>query len=415
MASPSVTYNFVNGTVADGDAVDTNFQDLINAMTDGTKSFSIDALTVAGAALFNGPVTLGNATGDDVVVTGYIASALIPKTDATYALGGLSNAFSALYIEGLSNLDGAVVINESSADVDFRVESNGNSHALFVDASADFVGICSSSPAAVLHVFGTAAAAPNTGSTSSALLRLTTSSKVALDHGCNTNYVWMQASDTDGLGTHFPIVINPNGGNVGIGTSSPSKKLDVYVGTTADIETYVRNNTINILTKVSGTTEAQFGTETNHQLTFIQNNASAGYINTSRNWYQQNNSASWSTTSDIRLKDVEKDILYGLAEICAIHPFIYTFKDNIPFAFDTSVRHFGVSAQEIEGIIPEAVVEDDKGFKSVKTDPIFWTLVNAVKELSAKSDAQQALISSQADAISSLTERMNQLESKIAG
>ena len=39
------------------------------------------------------------------------------------------------------DLDGAVTINESSADVDFRVESDGNTHALFVDASTNLIGV----------------------------------------------------------------------------------------------------------------------------------------------------------------------------------------------------------------------------------------------------------------------------------
>jgi prepilin-type processing-associated H-X9-DG protein len=42
---------------------------------------------------------------------------------------------------GTTTLDGAVVINESSADVDFRVESNGNANMLFVDGGNDTVAI----------------------------------------------------------------------------------------------------------------------------------------------------------------------------------------------------------------------------------------------------------------------------------
>ena len=42
---------------------------------------------------------------------------------------------------GTTTLDGAVVINESSADVDFRVESNGNVNMLFVDGGNDTVAI----------------------------------------------------------------------------------------------------------------------------------------------------------------------------------------------------------------------------------------------------------------------------------
>ena len=45
-----------------------------------------------------------------------------------------------------ASLDGAVVINESSADVDFRVESNDQTHMLFVDAGNNNIGIKNSSP-----------------------------------------------------------------------------------------------------------------------------------------------------------------------------------------------------------------------------------------------------------------------------
>jgi len=41
----------------------------------------------------------------------------------------------------LVDLDGGVVINESSADADFRVESNGNANMLFVDGGNDYVSI----------------------------------------------------------------------------------------------------------------------------------------------------------------------------------------------------------------------------------------------------------------------------------
>ncbi len=49
---------------------------------------------------------------------------------------------------------GSVVINEASGDYDFRVESNGNANAIFVDASTDRVGIFTASPAVPLDVTG---------------------------------------------------------------------------------------------------------------------------------------------------------------------------------------------------------------------------------------------------------------------
>jgi hypothetical protein len=61
MAAPSVTYTFSNSTTADATEVNTNFTDIINGITDGTKDLTINLLTVNGAASFNGNVTLGNA------------------------------------------------------------------------------------------------------------------------------------------------------------------------------------------------------------------------------------------------------------------------------------------------------------------------------------------------------------------
>jgi len=46
------------------------------------------------------------------------------------------------------------VINDNSVDLDFRVESDGNEHALFVDAGNNRVGILNSSPATNLDVTG---------------------------------------------------------------------------------------------------------------------------------------------------------------------------------------------------------------------------------------------------------------------
>jgi prepilin-type processing-associated H-X9-DG protein len=59
---------------------------------------------------------------------------------------------------GITATTGAIVFNEASADVDFRVESNGNANMLFVDGGNDKVGIGTNAPAELLEVEGTAAA-----------------------------------------------------------------------------------------------------------------------------------------------------------------------------------------------------------------------------------------------------------------
>lgn len=97
MAGPSVTYSFSNSTTADATQVNQNFTDLINGMTDGTKDFSINALTCAGAATFNGNVTLGNATGDDITVTGSLASTVNIKTTYSYDIGSATIGLKRIY------------------------------------------------------------------------------------------------------------------------------------------------------------------------------------------------------------------------------------------------------------------------------------------------------------------------------
>ena len=97
MASPSVTNVFVNGNTADATAVNQNFTDLVNSLTDATKDLSISALTCAGSATLNGAVTLGNASGDDITISGSIAAHVVSKTTATYNLGSSSIGYLGVY------------------------------------------------------------------------------------------------------------------------------------------------------------------------------------------------------------------------------------------------------------------------------------------------------------------------------
>ena len=87
MAFISVTNTFTNGTLTDAPEMNTNFTDIINGTKDGTKDFSISALTVAGALTANGNCTLGNASADDITVTGSLASSIPIKTTFSYDIG----------------------------------------------------------------------------------------------------------------------------------------------------------------------------------------------------------------------------------------------------------------------------------------------------------------------------------------
>ena len=79
-------------------------------------------------------------------------------------------------IDGVLTQDGGAVFNEASADVDFRVESNGNANMLFVDGGTDeiYVAKNASDVAVVGHEFRATGflASTRDGATVSALTRL---------------------------------------------------------------------------------------------------------------------------------------------------------------------------------------------------------------------------------------------------
>ena len=126
---------------------------------------------------------------------------------------------------------------------------------------------------------------------------------------------------------------------------------------------------------------------------------------------QGDNSSSWSTTSDRRLKKNIVDSSKGLVEINQIRVanFEYRLKDEIdmsefPLADDSKQVvigegkegqvQTGVIAQEVEAVIPECIKVSAAGAKTVNTDPIMWAMVNAIKELSTKNDELAAEIAS---------------------
>ncbi len=89
-------------------------------------------------------------------------------------------------------------------------------------------------PTTKLTVFGTDAAPANSGTTATAISRITAASGVSLEMGINGAaspvYSWLQCDDRTDQSLHYNFVINPNGGYVGIGTTSPSTQLEVSNG-----------------------------------------------------------------------------------------------------------------------------------------------------------------------------------------
>mgnify|MGYP002623934250 FL=1 len=109
-----------------------------------------------------------------------------------------------------------VVFNDPSNDVDFRVESNGQTHMLFVDAGNDRVGIGTSSPNETLVVSGNTSVA--------GVLQITADTSVP----SAAAFLFRPTSNELALGTNSAERIRvDSSGNVGIGTTAPTAKLVV--------------------------------------------------------------------------------------------------------------------------------------------------------------------------------------------
>ena len=99
---------------------------------------------------------------------------------------------------------------------------------------------------------------------------------------------------------------------------------------------------------------------------------------------------SWTNASDIRLKDVEGDYEYGLAEVKKLHTIRFRYKKDNPLKLPYEQEHTGFIAQEVKELIPDAVITRADGYLELNVDPIHWATVNAVKELAEENDRLKA-------------------------
>lgn len=99
----------------------------------------------------------------------------------------------------------------------------------FAGIASAQVGVNTTSPVNQLDIVGDTAAPAKTGSAQNGILRLgTTGASGILDVGiAKDDYAWLQARNSGNYSTTYPLLLNPNGGNVGVNTASPDEKLTV--------------------------------------------------------------------------------------------------------------------------------------------------------------------------------------------
>ena len=89
--------------------------EVANAEGSAGNAGSFTTLTASGATTLNGAVTLGDATGDDVTITGRIAGHIVPKTNDTYDLGTSSLRWRTAYLAASTlDLGGATISSDGT-------------------------------------------------------------------------------------------------------------------------------------------------------------------------------------------------------------------------------------------------------------------------------------------------------------
>mgnify|MGYP003109098232 CR=1 FL=1 len=156
---------------------------------DGTTN--LDAVDIDGAVQIDNTVTVGvDDTGYDVKLFGATASAFLlwdASTDDLVLSGAAGLSVNGpTTATGEFKANGGVVFNEDSADVDFRVESNSNTHMLHVDAGNDKVGINTSAGDGLLHVQSASAGSVTADATADELV---------LENSSNTGMSLLMPSD----------------------------------------------------------------------------------------------------------------------------------------------------------------------------------------------------------------------------
>ena len=133
-------------------------------------------------------------------------------------------------------------------------------------------------------------------------------------------------------------ILQPNGGNVGIGTTSPD-----------------------MLLTVNGSADKPSG-------------------------------GSWSTLSDSRLKNVSGPYDKGLADIAKLEPVLFRYKPGNPLGLPSDPMQAGIIAQDARLAFPETVSPSRGGFLAFNMSAIQFAMINAFKELKTKTDKQSTEI-----------------------
>ena len=287
--------------------------------------------------------------------------------------------------------------------------------------SAAQTGIGTTTPVNKLEVVTIKADPASTGTTANGNFRLgATVGTHVLDFGLSSSstYSWLQARDKGTYATNYFLSLNPNGGYVGVGTSSPYSTLTVgnAAGTIAGELTLNPSSTqyeggqINIKKSPLGSTADwiidQYGTsssdaririfnslgETNGIAILENGNVGMGSLTPSVRLQVNGDiiANSIAGSSDLRYKTNIRPVENALHTVKSLRGVYFNWNQKeFPTKDFSDKTELGFIAQEVEKVLPEVVIKDNtpEQFRSVKYDKVVALLVEAIKEQQKQIDS----------------------------
>ena len=274
-------------------------------------------------------------------------------------------------------------------------------------------GIGTTTPVNKLEVVTTKADPATSGLAANGNFRLgATGFTHVLDFGVSTGtYSWLQARDKSNYATNYNLVLNPNGGLVGVGTAVPITTLTVgnALGTVSGeitVNPQAGSNEggqISIKRSLSGgttdwtidhygdnTANARFrifngSTETAGIVIKESGNVGIGTITPSTKLYVNGDITANSVagTSDLRFKTNIRPVTHALDKVKALQGVYFNWNQKaFPEKEFGTQDELGFIAQEVEKVVPEVVSKDKskEEYRSVKYDKVVALLVEAIKE-----------------------------------
>jgi hypothetical protein len=110
-----------------------------------------------------------------------------------------------------------------------------------------------------------------------------------------------------------------------------------------------------------------------------KNNATTYVISYTNGVYLATNGTSWTSNSDIRLKNIISPIDSAVDKLSTLNPVVFSWKSD-----ETNKENIGLIAQDVEVVLPQVIDTNKDGFLGVRYVELVPVLVKAIQELKAE-------------------------------